>query len=99
MKQKCCKCNKFATWIYEPGHSICQPEDNYFCDDCVSRGCSCYLFGEFEEIRDSKGRLMPCMEFREETFGFEDIDVDWEEFDTWSERLTDSQIQELYFSM
>ena len=35
MKEKC-KCGKKATWIYMPGGG-----DDFKCDDCVSRGCSC----------------------------------------------------------
>ena len=36
-KHKCSKCNKMATWVYLPsshGRML-------FCDDCVSRGCTC----------------------------------------------------------
>lgn len=35
-KEKCARCKtKMAVWIYMPGNG------NYYCNDCVSRGCSC----------------------------------------------------------
>lgn len=37
MKNKeLCDCGKVAVWCYMPGR-----DDGVFCDDCVSRGCSC----------------------------------------------------------
>jgi hypothetical protein len=33
MSEKC-KCGNVAVWFYMPG-------DSKYCDDCVSRGCSC----------------------------------------------------------
>lgn len=34
MTKEKCKCGKIATWCY-------LPKDTLYCDDCVSRGCSC----------------------------------------------------------
>lgn len=42
-KRLCSKCyNKMATWCY-------LPDDTYYCDDCVPRGCNCRL----HEITDN----------------------------------------------
>ena len=46
-KIKCCKCNKKdAVWLYMSGHN---DGNDFFCDDCVPRGCSCnqYAVEEF----------------------------------------------------
>ena len=46
-KIKCTKCKKKdAVWLYMPGHD---DGNDFFCDDCVPRGCSCnqYAFEEF----------------------------------------------------
>lgn len=40
VQEKCCECDKLATWHYDPSSSR-EDKDNYFCDDHVSRGCSC----------------------------------------------------------
>ena len=34
---KCGCCNKMATWLYLPSSGGM----NFFCDDCVPRGCTC----------------------------------------------------------
>lgn len=34
-----CKCGQIAKWVYMPSHE--NEEDDYFCDNCVPRGCSC----------------------------------------------------------
>lgn len=34
-----CDCGKIAIWVYAPGYS--NGGNPYFCNDCVSRGCSC----------------------------------------------------------
>lgn len=39
-KHICIDCGSFATWCYMPGMGG-SLEDDFFCDDCVSRGCSC----------------------------------------------------------
>ena len=36
-KEKC-DCGNIATYLYMPGRS---DEQNFFCEDCVPRGCSC----------------------------------------------------------
>lgn len=33
-----CDCGKDAAWIYMPGG---KDGNNFFCDDCVPRGCTC----------------------------------------------------------
>ena len=46
-KIKCRKCKKKdAVWLYMPGHN---DGNDFFCDDCVPRGCSCnqYAVEEF----------------------------------------------------
>lgn len=48
-KIKCCKCSKqIATWYYMPGGLT---NGDFYCDDCVPRGCSCnqYHLDEFNE--------------------------------------------------
>lgn len=66
-KETCDLCGKSVVWFYMPG-------TEQYCDDCVPRGCSCNeypLDGNFEntdpnnweEQRDTKGRLLPCCEF------------------------------------
>lgn len=35
-----CDCGKLATWVYMPGYSD-EDANEFSCDDCVSRGCSC----------------------------------------------------------
>ena len=42
MKEKCYDCSQVAQWLYAPGKN--DPEGvDYYCDDCVPRGCSCNL--------------------------------------------------------
>ena len=46
-KIKCCKRKKKDdAWLQIPGHD---DGNDFFCDDCVTRGCSCnqYAFEEF----------------------------------------------------
>lgn len=38
-KEKC-DCGNVATWFYAPGGGSDEGQ-NYFCDNCVPRGCSC----------------------------------------------------------
>jgi hypothetical protein len=39
-KEKCA-CGKMAVYWYMPGYEGKKEEQNYFCDKCVPRGCSC----------------------------------------------------------
>jgi hypothetical protein len=63
VKVRCDFCNaKMATWEYMPR------DFEYYCDDCVPRGCSCNLIGDVDdesgiEATDELGRLLPCCEF------------------------------------
>jgi hypothetical protein len=70
MKIKCSKCKSTAIWNYSPGKDC---DDNYFCDGCVPRGCSCNLNedGE-EEYLDDLGRQLPCCEYDFSEEGFVD---------------------------
>ncbi len=52
MKKFACKCGKLATWCYMPSSEGFP----YYCDECVSRGCSCneeYDDPEFAKIEDT----------------------------------------------
>lgn len=41
-KIKCCKCGvSDAVWLYMPGHS---DGKDFFCDNCVPRGCGCNIY-------------------------------------------------------
>lgn len=69
MKYKCCKCDKTAVWCYIPGQ---EGKDDYYCDDCVRRGCSCNIDPvTLVEDTDEKGRLFPCCEYLYDDRGFE----------------------------
>jgi len=64
-KYKCVKCGKLATWCYMPGFASSESEkDDYLCDDCVPRGCSC--------TDDDT----PCCEFDYQKDGYEIEDED-----------------------
>ena len=70
----CCKCKENATWMYMPTGGADEKErDRYYCDDCVSRGCSCNLdFDTGEELTDDMGRKLPCCEYNYSEDGFEE---------------------------
>lgn len=40
-KHICIECGNLAVWYYLPGDSLNKEENDYFCDECVPRGCSC----------------------------------------------------------
>jgi hypothetical protein len=61
-----CECGRLATWNYMPGWG-----DEYKCDNCVERGCSCNEW-EGVEDRDAEGRLYPCCEWNNDIHGFDD---------------------------
>ena len=50
---KCCNCKARAVWEYQPGSE--SPTDDFYCDSCVPRGCSCnyILKSNVEPIYDS----------------------------------------------
>lgn len=60
-----CKCGKPAVWHYDPA-----PGDDYYCADCVNRGCSCQIDPDGTEYFDTDGRQLPCCEYtyREEGY-------------------------------
>lgn len=51
-KHKCYKCNNMAVWYYMPSTSL-NKDNDYYCDNCISRGCSCNAFIDFDEIIDN----------------------------------------------
>lgn len=51
---KCGRCNKTATWLYLPSSSGI----NFFCDDCVPRGCTCNVMGL--DIEEPDEQLSNC---------------------------------------
>lgn len=48
--EKCSSCEKTATWFYAPIFSGKKPEESFFCDEHVPRGCDCnnYYKEEFK---------------------------------------------------
>lgn len=69
-----CKCRQLAVWMYAPSSSI--DLDRYFCEDCVSRGCSCNINPDTNiEDRDSAGRLVPCCEYDYSETGYDNDKV------------------------
>ncbi len=73
--RKCFKCNKHAVWCYMPSQ---QNDGDYYCDDCIPRGCSCNIINStvekeiYEYYKDELGRDLPCCEYDFCDFGFED---------------------------
>jgi hypothetical protein len=65
------------------------PGDQYACDSCVPRGCSCnriqYTGDDPTEHTDERGRLLPCCEWDYEPHGHDDM-ADWSDYPVW-ERL------------
>jgi hypothetical protein len=45
----------------------------FFCEGCVSRGCSCNIIDQEtgDEERDELGRLLPCCEYDYNEEGWE----------------------------
>lgn len=73
MKHLCCRCPKLAIWRSAPSSHAVQQKDRYFCDDHVSRGCSCNIHPDtMEEDRDELGRLYPCCDYLWDDKGFDD---------------------------
>jgi hypothetical protein len=68
-KMKCHKCKEEAQWCYSP-----HPDpDNYYCDDCIPRGCSCMRDLETDEfLTDDLGRPWPCCEYDYCEEGYDD---------------------------
>jgi hypothetical protein len=57
-----CNCGKKGTWLYMPSYEGPQRND-YYCDDCVPRGCSCNAEEDGIQPLDDLGREYPCCEF------------------------------------
>ena len=73
-----------AVWAYMPASDRIQEPDRYYCDNCISRGCSCNTMPpencaikdldsvEWVEQKDELGRLLPCCEYEYDVKGFEE---------------------------
>ena len=62
MKAKCSNCGKFATYSYMPGKE-------YYCYDCLPKGCSCNNESFFEEeIEEQKKEYIEKIENGEKYF-------------------------------
>jgi hypothetical protein len=73
MKIRCSKCRQLAIWFYAPSFNGKVDSFNYYCDSCVSRGCSCNVDPDTnEECRDESGRLTPCCEYDYSELGYDD---------------------------
>jgi hypothetical protein len=57
-----CNCGNKGTWLYMPSYGGIQHND-YYCDYCVPRGCSCNQEEDGTEPFDEQGRKYPCCEF------------------------------------
>ena len=68
-KKQCYICRQMATWYYVPASDSL---GNYFCDNCVNRGCSCETDDDGNYLLDQQGRPLPCCEYDYDTNGFED---------------------------
>lgn len=66
-----CKCGDNASWFYMPYKIGKVKKDNYYCDICIDRGCSCQVINMdysnrelyTEQYKDELGRHFPCMEY------------------------------------
>lgn len=65
-------CNEIAVWMYAPCSEHRSEASRYFCEEHVSRGCSCNIIKinydpdsseDLEEYKDDQGRLLPCCEY------------------------------------
>jgi hypothetical protein len=71
-KAKCSQCREMAIWCFTPGG---RRENDYYCDACVARGCSCNWNDDLEEEnKDDLGRLLPCCEYSYDEEGFDEED-------------------------
>lgn len=63
-----------AVWMYMPSIESFREEEKFYCDNHISRGCSCNIIhdeeGSFEEYKDELGRLLPCCEYDYSKIGF-----------------------------
>ena len=64
-----CDCGKLATWVYMPSYR--DSDNDFSCDDCVPRGCSCN-----NRHTGNDGEKLP-----EEEDGIEGKDWKWVEKD------------------
>lgn len=62
LKGQRCDCGKVADWFYVPTHDAHEFND-YACDNCVPRGCSCNVGDDGAQEADMFGRWAPCCEW------------------------------------
>lgn len=75
IKVKCAECDKPAVWLYPTSGG--STDEDFFCDDCVSRGCSCNYDEETGEVeKDDQGRELPCVNYIYSEEGFTENDDD-----------------------
>lgn len=68
-----CSCNKIATYYYAPSYEGKKEEQNYYCEDCVPRGCGCnYHHSKPEDFH-------PPLDEGEKPEGIEGKDWKWVE--------------------
>ena len=62
-----------AVWMYMPSFER-EEKDRYFCDNCISKGCSCNInpMTGVEDL-DGNGNPYPCCEYLYDDRGFSDI--------------------------
>lgn len=66
----CRECNELAVWMYMPSGER-EDKDRFFCEEHVSRGCSCNIDPKTgEEDKDEQGRFYPCCEYYYNDKGF-----------------------------
>lgn len=70
-----CKCGKLAVYWYAPGYEGKKDEESYFCEDCVSRGCSCNNYSTRDEDYAPPGGISP---------NEKDGEVKWIDEHTWT---------------
>lgn len=67
-KHKCFRCNNMAVWMYMPASNNLSEDERFYCDNCISRGCSCNaIWYEDDPVteyyKDEFGRDLPCVEY------------------------------------
>lgn len=63
-RETCSQCEEMATYFYAPSDGG-MLRDRFYCDQHVSRGCSCN-----EGSSDDEGRPLPCVEYDHSETGF-----------------------------
>lgn len=77
-----CDCGRIATWCYLPGY-LDEDANDYNCDECVPRGCSCnshYLIEEGESLPDKDEKNVKYLD-KEGNEVDREVAVYWEDTD------------------